>query len=60
MMPVVFRFDAGRISIHTNASTHKTRNVVRCGRATVLVQDPRSTANSWLPGSGPAEVVHGR
>lgn len=59
VVAVMFRFDAGRILIQTAATTRKASNVARCGRATVLVQDPRVNGEAWVSGSGPAEVVDG-
>jgi PPOX class probable F420-dependent enzyme len=59
IVPVMFRLGDGRISIQTNGATRKARNVRRCGRATVLVQDPRANGEAWVSGSGPAQVISG-
>lgn len=59
IVPVMYRLDGERIAIQTGAGTRKARNVARCGRATVLVPDPRANGEAWVSGAGPAEVVHG-
>ncbi len=51
IVPVMFRFDGGCVSIQTGATTRKARNFARCGHATVLLQDPRANGEAWVSGS---------